>query len=525
MLLAALAIALQVWIADESEKVRPQAPPPAAASQPRIRLAAAGGECVGAQIVVRGPAKALTASAKGGVPLELYRVATITLAQPSGPDGATGEWPDALIPARDALWHEERNAFPVDVGEGRAQAIFVESCVPHGAAAARTAGAVRLSWRGGALEVPVELKTRGFDLPLTPALATAFGFSGYSAAKGHDRPPEANRELTHAYDRMALRRGITLMGGTQNPPPMSGGRIDWTAYDDEVGPFLDGKYGPRWTSVELREWPKLSREERRSYRRQWVEHFRQRGWLDRLYRYVVDEPAEKDFGKVEEMAREYREDVPEVRRLVTTAPSPALPSVDLFTPTINCIGPRNRTCDRVTPHAEWWYQACMTHGCSSDGRPVLDPAFHGWPSYMIDAPATAARVMGTLAFANGVKGELYFDTVYAYDGLDPWTTQWAFGGNGDGTLYYPGRPAVIGGKHDVPVESLRIVQISRGIADYGYLALCAQLGDPALARAEARAVAPGIRTFSRDPRAYAQMREHLAARIEALSGARKLGAR
>ena len=77
----------------------------------------------------------------------------------------------------------------------------------------------------------------------------------------------------------------------------------------------------------------------------------------------------------------------------------------------------------------------------------------------------------------------------------------------------------------MPVESLRIVQISRGLADHAYLSLCAQLGDPALARAEARAVAPGLRTWSRDPHAYAQMREHLAARIETLLSARKLGSR
>lgn len=541
MLWVALAAALQVWIADESEKVRPQAPAPASGNlAARIRLAAAGGECSGAQIVVRGPLRALAATVvsfpsgrKAGAQLDLYRVATITLAHPSGPDGEAGEWPDALIPARDALYGEERRAFPVDVPEGRAQSIFVEACVPRGAAPGKSAYAVALSWRGGKLEVPVELKIRGFDLPATPSLATAFGFSGYSAAKGHGRGPEASRELTRAYDLMALRRGITLMGGTQDAPPLSkDGSVDWTAYDAEVAPFLDGTAlpsGARWTAVELRETGKLTRAQRRAYRKSWVEHFRKRGWLDRLFRYLHDEPLEKDFPSVESDARELREDAPEVRRLVTTALSSDLPSVDLFTPVLNCVGERNPTCQRAVARAKyqrlWWYQSCMSHGCSNDGRPVLDPAFRGWPSYMIDAPATAARVMGTLAFVSDIAGELYFDTVFAYDALDPWKSQWAFAGNGDGTLYYPGTPARIGGTRDVPVESLRLLQISRGIADHAYLALCAQLGDPALARAEARAVAPGVRTFSRDPRAYAAMREHLAARIEALTSERKLGAR
>ena len=508
-----LLLALQIWIANESEKVRPATPAPASAAAPHIRLAAAGGECVGAQVVVRGPAPGLRVATLASVAAvaSVSRVDTVVLEHPSGPEGATGEWPDPLIPVRDELYGEPRRAFPVDVPAGRSQAILFEACLPRGARG-RIEGALRLQWRGGSLDVPVEVRARDFDLPSRPALATAFGFSGWSAAKGHHRPPEANAELTRAYDRLALRRGITLMGGSQTPPDfrLQGEDvvIDWRSYDAEVAPFLDSG----WTSVDLREPPKLDRAQRRSWRRQWVEHFRQRGWLDRLYRYVEDEPAEKDFARVEDEAREYLEDAPEVPRLVTTMPNAVMRSVNRFTPTVNFF---------TRGAATWWYQACMTHGCA----PSDSSEFRGWPSYMIDSPATASRAMGALAFAHGISGELYYDTVYAYDTGDPWASQWAFGGNGDGTLYYPGTPARIGGEHDVPVESLRLVQISRGIADYGYLSLCAQLGDPALARAEAQAVAPSLRGYSRDPRAYDRMREHLAARIEALLRERKVGAR
>src|SRR5947209_6852271 len=164
-------LAVQVWIADESEKVRPDTrPPPVSSHAPRIGLAAAGGECVGAQIVVRGPVRGLKATSG----FDLYRVATITVTEPSGPEGVVGEWPDALIPVRDALFGEERKAFPVDVGPLRAQAIFVEACVPRGAGTGRVSGSVRLTWDGGAQEIPVELRRRGFDLPATPTLVTAF---------------------------------------------------------------------------------------------------------------------------------------------------------------------------------------------------------------------------------------------------------------------------------------------------------------------------------------------------------------
>src|SRR6202048_3446623 len=314
---------LQIWVADESEKGRPDAPPPPAAQAPRLRLVAAGGECAGAQVVVRGPLSGLTASARGKAQLDLYRVGTIFLEYPSGPEGGTGEWPDALIPTRDPIYGEERRAFPVDVPEGRAQAIFVEACVGRGTgpgpapAPSRTSGSLRLSWRGGSVEVPVDVRVRGFDLPATPALVTAFGFSGYSAVRGHRRGVEAPGELPRAYGLAALRRGITLFGGTQDPPSFSKDgdevRIDWTSYDAEVGPFLDGTAlpgGTRWTAVELREPGKLTRAQRRSYRRQWQEHFRQRGWLDRLFHYVEDEPSPDAFPRVAEGGRGGREGSP-----------------------------------------------------------------------------------------------------------------------------------------------------------------------------------------------------------------------
>ena len=72
-------------------RLRPDARPKAEAQAPRIRLVAAGGECVGAQIVVQGPVQHLVATATEG--LALYRVATIDLKFPSGPDGVTANGP------------------------------------------------------------------------------------------------------------------------------------------------------------------------------------------------------------------------------------------------------------------------------------------------------------------------------------------------------------------------------------------------------------------------------------------------
>lgn len=154
----------------------------------------------------------------------------------------------------------------------------------------------------------------------------------------------------------------------------------------------------------------------------------------------------------------------------------------------------------------------MSHGCGGTSA-----YFTGWPSYMIDASAVRNRAMQWLDFKYRLAGELYFDTALAYS-HDPWSNQWDFSGNGDGTLFYPGTPARIGGSSHVPVASLRLKMIREGMEDFEYLALLASLGG----EADARAIVDGLfpNAYSTEVPADALMaaREQVAARIIALQG-------
>jgi hypothetical protein len=88
----------------------------------------------------------------------------------------------------------------------------------------------------------------------------------------------------------------------------------------------------------------------------------------------------------------------------------------------------------------------------------------------------ANRVMQWIAWKFRIEGELYYSMDQAYSGgNDPWTNISLFGGNGDGTLFYPGRPNKIGGHTDIPIESIRLKLIREGMEDYEYLALLAKL--------------------------------------------------
>jgi uncharacterized protein (TIGR03382 family) len=163
----------------------------------------------------------------------------------------------------------------------------------------------------------------------------------------------------------------------------------------------------------------------------------------------------------------------------------------------------------------------MSHGCGGTvnmGSPSeADREYTGWPSYVIDASAVRNRAMQWLAFRYDLSGELYYETTMAY-GHDPWTNQWDFSGNGDGTLFYPGTPARIGGTTQIPVASLRLAMIREGMEDYEYLKLVSDLGDPAFARATADALFPRAFETEKSPEALMAARAKLAARIAALSG-------
>ena len=137
---------------------------------------------------------------------------------------------------------------------------------------------------------------------------------------------------------------------------------------------------------------------------------------------------------------------------------------------------------------------------------------------MIDAPATQNRAMEWQAWRQKVDGELYYDTTYAFTRGDAWSSQYYFGGNGDGTLFYPGTPAKIGGTTHIPIASLRLKMIREGMEDYEYLKALADAGDAAMADAEAAALSPKAYQNMNDPAQIDAARHRIALRIEQLTG-------
>ncbi len=548
----------QVAVLSSLAKLRPDDEPVGA---DRIGLRALRGECEAAQIAVRAGEAPTTVRARidgslgDGVDVLLHRVELVELKKASGPEGAAGRWPDPLVPAVDPYVGEERSAFPFAIPSGESRAILVEVCVGGEATPGEREAQVDLSIGASERHVPLALRIEREALPTTSSLDTSFGFSSRRAALGHYGRAGTEEEvlaLDRLYRTALLRHRISAHGGTFDPPPFrkEGKKLvlDFSQYDRELAPFLDGSAlpsGARATTVDLRTHPKLASDaDRIAYWRAIVKHHEEKGWEALLFDYAHDEPKREELPPILERAKLVKKADDSIRVLLTASLDPALVGpVDLWTPNLNCLYVKkseDEWCSWRAPQAAyrqavergaklWWYQSCSSHGCGEGFELQNDDAayFRGWPSYVVDAAGSRARAMGWLAHAEGIGGELYWDTVIAYapegKAQDPWSpgALWAFGGNGDGTFFYPGTPGRIGGKTHVPVGSLRLIHVRDGLEDYELLRLvAARPGGAALAMRAAKAIAAAPYRVTDDPGAVESARNEL---LDFLAGKRPAG--
>ena len=538
------------WITHPLAKVKPLDPVPIVPAK-SVELYAGRNEFEPFQIVLRAKSEDLPGvdidvsdlrTLKGdeisGKNVTVYLEQFVKLERPSSIEGGEGLWPDPLIPRVDRYTNEPRNAFPFTVRRDRNQPLWVEIFVPVSARPGKYTGSARIS-RGGTLQfsVPINLTVWRFVLPATSTLKSSFGLSGINALKQH-RGRYTNDEdlhsITSVYTKAALLHRISIHGGSMQPPKFSydAGKmqLDWRAYDAEVGPFLDGVaiaegkplHGARATSAEIRTPSAFETEEQEKlYWTEWARHFQRKGWGDRLFLYLWDEPASRAFPEVLKRGRVSAQAEPRLRNLVTIPFTRKLEEVvQIWVPLVNCLEPKPGFadfCDETPPldtyarqtqpgMSLWFYQSCASHGCNIVGGQY----FTGWPSYMIDMPGTANRVMQWLAWKYRVEGELYYSMNEAYrQNNDPWVDMRLSGGNGDGTLFYPGRPSRIGGRSDIPIESIRLKLIREGMEDYEYLAMLSRLYGRQAADQYADRIVKKAYLWESRPDAFLQVRQEL----------------
>ena len=533
-----------VWTAVASEKIRPDAAPRADRS---AALGAAKNEFEAFQVVVTGPATGVSATAtdltgpgtiKG---VKLYREELVSLPHPSSADAIPGSaLPDPLVPDVDDVVGEKRNAFPFDVPAGTSRAVWVDVHVPADAAAGSYQGTVTIHSLEGDTAVPVQLTVWDFALPSTSSLKSAFAMTFGGLEKVHPGATgEAMTALRQKYAQLALDHRISISDVWDD------GQRGWEHFDNAYGPFLDGTASTQLQGAKLTSLRAGANLASAGEHADWAVHFKARGWFDRLFQYTCDEPPLTcQWSDIATRAQAAKSADPAFRTLVTTdvdqaAKNGALGAIDVMVPLVNFMDDRGLDNYGWTPGGEkrpeydgflsaggparkelWIYESCMSHGCGGTvdiGSQASDQLyFTGWPSYMVDASATRARALEWFSFRWGATGELYYETTQADYDRDPWTGVYDFNGNGDGTLFYPGTTAHIGGHTDIPVASIRMKMIREGMEDYEYLKLLSDLGDAAGAQQIAQQLFPHAWQADVKPQDLMAARETIARRILAL---------
>jgi Glycoside hydrolase 123 N-terminal domain/Glycoside hydrolase 123, catalytic domain len=546
---AAAAPPQSVAVANAMAKIHPTDTVIAATS---AEIHAAQNEFEAFQLVVVGPVTgvSVTAPSLSGpngatIPaseVRLYREGYQNITTASNTEGGTGMWPDALIPDVDETANEKRNAFPFDVPSGENRVVWVEVHVPQGQTPGTYQGSVTVTGSGlgsGSVSVPVNLLVWDFALPSTSSLPSTFGmgwnaaciahFGSYTACGG-DAGVEKMRVL---YSRFMLDHRITADVVYTGPTSCSGTTCDWSHFDSTYGALFDGTdpsqrlQGAKQTTI-LYRWNASSS----TYFSAWAQHFHQKGWFDRTYDYSCDEPpAGCAWSGINTRATMVHAADPDFRTLVTTTINEAdanavTNSINILAPVINHVDdksgwgsawagnqrPNYNSFLQLKNNNLWWYQSCMSHGCNVVGGDY----FSNWPSFMVDDTAAQNRAQGMQSWLYDVRGVLYFtiDDKLA----TAWSSVYDFGGNGDGTLLYPGKPSIIGGQTDIPVASIRLKMIREGFEDYEYMKLVSDLGDPTFAQQTGKSLMATTYSSKQAADAFYSAREALANRILTLKG-------
>ena len=133
----------------------------------------------------------------------------------------------------------------------------------------------------------------------------------------------------------------------------------------------------------------------------------------------------------------------------------------------------------------WSYLSCESKGCNITGN----SSYNVWPSNMVDATLPNLRGYYWLMWDNDIRGDVYYSITDGYryyisswsspSPYDAWDSMFDFGGDGDGTLFFPGRPDKIGGETDIPIETLRLKAIRMGLEDYEIFKIVSAAGHSA----------------------------------------------
>lgn len=539
LVVAAPVQAASVGVVGATTTVRPSDSAPTASS---IQLSAAQNEFESFQVVIAAGNTQLSGlTVSHGTALSdgqgheiansfvtIYREAYLNITTESDGElgSAKGRFPDALIPARDPWFGEVRNAFPVTVPANENRTAWIDVQIPANQPAGTYTGSLHVTGTGLDTYVSYSVVVAGVALPSTSSLRGAFDINVNYLCQVHDCNAISGGgwALDALYARVALDNRLTLAKPSYGTPTS----VVASQFRTHVQPLFNGTAptrlpGAKLTDTIIYQWCATcvsawkTEAERDGFVDRIVFHCDEIGRNATLWQSCSDNynTASQQWNNtgsnVGPLPLDATITVNELEWAKTyTNSSGAKPLVGVANSLNTLVVLVNRFNDKVAEYAGdqsakytnfrsnprnrvWGYHACTSHGCVDDEY-RLHTYWNGWPSYAVDQPASEARATPWILFSNNATGEYYFETLKRFS--TAWTDQYNEGGNGDGTLFYPGTAVArgnspaIGGTHDIPIESIRLKRIRDGREDYEYLNYLSQNGQRTQALNAARNLFP-----------------------------------
>lgn len=421
------------------------------------------------------------------------------------------EFPDVLVPLS-----APRGALPIQVEQGRSEALWGEIQVPTGTEAGTYRGSLRLAAAGQApLEYELVLTVRPFALPLARHLPVLAGLrtreliSGHLELNGRPYAPDRISAEDPLYEKSlaVITATIALLHEHRCAPmpldlrPLrqvgSDGRwaLNWSIYDQLVRGWLDGSAFADRIAVPL--WPlpvdgqfpppqahngvgsSAYQAALREHIAQCVAHFEQRGWLDRHFVWFPSSESDRrrQYEWFQWLAVQTEQADRRVRLACPLTPASMEPFGWVHDPFIDLT----RSISIWSPPASLADQAELARQRATGKRTWFRPdrpPFAG--SLSICAPATDARSLPWMAYRFGCEA-MILEAVNDWPAADEAAT-----GVGEGVLIWPGKAYGL----EQPVPSIRLKRLLRGLQDYEYLWLLERNRRPAIAARIAEDVCP-----------------------------------
>lgn len=405
-----------------------------------------------------------------------------------------GLYPDALLPYEKAVEYRENK-----VERGKNQAVFISLHVPKDQPAGRYAGEFRIVADGETYSVPVSVEVWDFTVPDEVHCKSDFviGTSGLKLGE-NDYFPQMYRKYVEKLIqfRLAPHRVMQLLNLPYNKGEDFVREVRYFTQEGkpQLSTIMLPVYPHPVTGIDEANYKKFVLALARACLEDGKDYFKKAA----VYCGFIDEPQYNDtWNEVNRVCKRYetlknetadefeREGQPTgfrrqiaksmraVGNFVTIHFDERITEVKNWCPRLAHMATKEqREKYRIAANngENWWYQC----GVAADT-----------PNYGIDHNLLDARLMMWMTYDYGLKGTLYWETVQYY--------KWQFcqeshtnhevmidcyaepvrcaQDNGDGFLFYPGKPYGIFG----PVESIRLHAIRDGFEEFEYLYLYEEL--------------------------------------------------